>query len=160
MSHSQKNTLFPVLKDIYAYLQQLKVTLDNEHEALSSQNLEKLNEFAEAKQLLIENLEDLDGERKKILADAGMELGKTGVEDYLSRFSSGKNELVRIWEAISKLSRECEKQNNVNGVIIESQRRRTETALDILKGNSGESELYSKKGKSVSVNRKSTSIRA
>ncbi len=161
MSNPIKNNLYPVLIDIHAYLQQLKLTLDDEHEALANQDAEKLNDLTTAKQLLVENLEDLDNERKAILRNAGMELSKTGVEAYLSRFNQTQSSDVdRLWEAISALSKLCEKQNAINGVIIESQRRRTETALEILQGKSTESETYSSKGKSVAVSRKSTSIHA
>jgi len=161
MNSPTQSSLYPVLKDIRAYLKQLLALLNEEHSALENSNIEKLAEFATTKQLLVENLEDLETERKNILSQAGLDLTKTGVADFLSRDNTtSKNETNALWDDIAELSRTCEEQNNLNGIIIEGQRRRTEIALQILQGKSTESELYSKHGKSVNAKNKSTSVRA
>lgn len=154
-------TLLPLLQEITSYLQQLLLALKNEHKALSENNIETIQVIAAEKILLMEHLEDLNNERRTLLELAGLDITATGIGDFLQNTSSPRAPLMKtLWDEISKLSSECDKQNNINGIIIESNKRHTENALSILQGKQQNTELYSKNGQSIKASHNQTLIRA
>lgn len=156
---SQK--MFSLLKEITSYLEQLQQALINEHQALTDNNMQAIELVARDKTILMETLEDLDKERRKILSAAGLNLKATGIEDFLQQNNAGQTtELKAIWLKIAELTRQCEKQNNINGIIIENNKQHTENALSILQGKQQNTELYSRQGKSIKASGKQTVIRA
>jgi len=153
--------IFSLLHEIASYLEQLHAALNTEHKALSENNITDIQTIAQEKIILMEHLEDLDKERRLVLEKAGLNLSATGIEDYFQQSSStSAPELKSLWETIAHLSKQCEQQNDVNGIIIESNRRHTENALSILQGKQQNTELYTSKGKSVKASGKQTLIRA
>ena len=155
------NKLLPLLQEISSYLSQLLAALKNEHQALSENNMQAIESIANEKILLMEHLEDLNKERRLILEAAGLNLTATGIDDFFQNNNSPRaQQMNTAWKEISGLTTECEKQNNINGIIIESNKRHTETALSILQGKQQSSELYSKKGIAVKDSKNQTLIRA
>lgn len=144
-------TLLPVLKDIAAHLEALLEVLHLEYQALSDNNREGIEQAARDKTRLTGLLEDLEKERVTVLREAGLDLDRSGVMAYLSRHDRPRQDPVsRLWQQIEELSQACEQQNRTNGIVIEHNRRHTETALTILQGQTAETELYSAKGNTVS----------
>ena len=157
---TSKNIL-PLLQEISNYLQQLLDALHNEHKALSENDLKAVQIISEEKILLMEHLEDLNKERRTLLEQAGLDITSTGIEDFLQNSKSPRAPLIKsLWEDISNLSSQCDKQNNINGIIIESNKRHTENALSILQGKQQNTELYSKKGESIKASHNQTLLRA
>ncbi len=158
-STSQK--MFSLLQEIASYLEQLQQALKNEYQALSDNNMPAIETIAREKTVLMDSLEDLDKERRNILSSAGLNLRATGIEDFLQNDNSGQAaELKTTWTKIADLTRQCEKQNNINGIIIENNKQHTENALSILQGKQQGTELYSRQGKSIKTAAKQTVIRA
>ncbi len=155
------NKLLPLLHEISSYLNQLLNALINEHQALSENNHQSIEAIAKEKIILMEQLEDLDKERRNLLEKAGLDLEATGIKDFFNNSSSPRAPIMKsIWEKISKLTRDCEKQNNINGMIIENNKQHTENALSILQGKQQNTELYSNKGTSIKMSKQQTLIRA
>lgn len=153
--------LTPVLQEIAAYLQQLKTALTQEYQALTATITADLQQIAREKVILMDHLEDLNKERRDILSQAGLNLETTGISQYLGHIKkSTASQIAGLWQSIATLTRECEKQNSINGIIIESNQHHARTALAILKGQSLDTELYSDKGISISFQKGKTSIRA
>ena len=153
--------VLPLLQEIVNYLQQLLLALDNEHKALVDKNIDSIQSIAEEKILLMEHLEDLDKERRSLLDNAGLEITSTGVGDFLQNSKSPRApQMKALWDEISSISKQCDKQNNINGIIIESNKRHTENALSILQGKPQNTELYSNKGESIKSSHQQTLIRA
>lgn len=151
----------PLLQEISNYLQQLLAALNNEHEALEKNNITSIHNFANEKIILMEHLEDLNKERRVILDDAGLDLTSSGISDFLQNSNSPRSpQMKTLWDDISALSKQCEKQNNINGIVIEANKRRTEEALSILQGKQQNTDLYSNKGKSIKASHHQTLIRA
>lgn len=154
-------TILPLLQEISSYLQQLLNALNNEHKALSENDLQSVQTIAEEKILLMEHLEDLNKERRTLLETAGLDITSTGIADFFQNSNSPRApQMKALWEAISTLSSQCEKQNNINGIVIEANKRHTENALSILQGKQQKTELYSKKGASIKSSHNQTLLRA
>ncbi|MGM0679732.1 MAG: flagella synthesis protein FlgN [Pseudomonadota bacterium] len=155
-------TLLPILKDIAAHLSALQETLQAEYQALSDNDRQGIEQAARDKSRLTALLDDLEQERVTLLREAGLDLDRSGVMAYLGRQQNNSADpLAGVWQEIEQLSRECEQQNRINGIIIEQNRKRTETALNILQGQSGNTELYSSSGNAVSAsNRQSIATKA
>ncbi len=151
----------PLLEDIANYLEQLFHALENEYQALSDNNLPAIEAIAQEKVLLMEQLEDLNKERRLLLEEAGLNLSATGIDNFFNSSTINNNpSLKTLWGSISTLSTQCEKQNNINGIIIDNNKRHTENALSILQGKQQTTELYSSKGQSIKMAKKQTLIRA
>ncbi len=145
-------SLQAVLQDIAAYLEELRQTLVKEYEALAAGDPGSMQATAETKQRLSAILEDLEQERLKQLRQAGLDLTRTGLMAYLGRHSQPDGHpLSQLWQRIETLTRDCERLNRVNGIIIAKQRQRAETALSILKGQVLQPQLYSSQGAAVSA---------
>lgn len=155
------SNILPLLEEISSYLQQLLNALNNEHKALSENDHKSLHEISEEKILLMEHLEDLNKERRVILENAGLDITSTGIEDFFQNTTSAKAPHMKaLWAEVSKVTRQCDKQNNINGIIIEANKRHTENAISILQGKQQNTELYSKNGESIKSSHKQTLIRA
>lgn len=155
------NKLLPLLHEISSYLNQLLNALISEREALSENNIQSIESIAKEKIILMQQLEDLDKERRNLLEQAGIDLSANSIKDIFNNNSSPRAPLIRnIWEQISKLTRDCEQQNNINGIIIEKNKQHTENALSILQGKQQGTELYSNKGTSIKMPKNQTLIRA
>jgi len=151
----------PLLEDIANYLEQLFHALENEYQALSDNNLPAIETVAQEKVLLMEQLEDLNKERRLLLEEAELNLSATGIDNFFNSSTINNNpSLKTLWGSISTLSTQCEKQNNINGIIIDNNKRHTENALSVLQGKQQTTELYSSKGQSIKMTKNQTLIRA
>ncbi len=155
----------PLLEDIKSYLEQLFHALENEYKALLENDIQVIESIAQEKIILMEHLEDLNKERRTLLEAAGLNLNISGVEDFLNNDTINdaivdKPKLKTLWAAVSTLSKQCEKQNNINGIVIENNKRHTENALNVLQGKQQSAELYSNKGQSIKMVKNQTLIRA
>lgn len=144
-------TLQPVLRDIARHLEALQQTLQDEFNALSSQDMAAIAQAAQHKTRLTQLLDDLERERASVLRAAGLDLNSAGITAYLNRYTTPhhQNELAQLWQQIEQLTRDCERQNQINGLIIEQSRRRIKNALTILHGQLPGNELYSATGSTV-----------
>jgi len=136
-----------LLQDIAGHLTQLVQTLEKEYTALTSNDLDNIVQTTNDKNRLFEFLEDLEKERHALLLAAGLDFDTNGIMAYLKRDTSQtKNKTAIIWQQIEDLTRQCRKQNQLNGIILEKNRRRTEKALAILKGQSPQVGTYTASG--------------
>lgn len=136
-----------ILRDITKQLTQLAHTLESEHAALVDNDLDAIIQAANDKNHLFELLEDLEKERHALLLAAGLDFDSNGIMAYLQRGTSQiRNETAAIWQQVGTLTHECRRQNQVNGIILEKNRRRTEKALAILKGQTPQVATYTANG--------------
>ncbi len=136
-----------ILRDISDHLVQLAATLESEYNALADNDLDTIIQAANDKNRLFEFLEDLEKERHALLLAAGLDFDSNGIMAYLQRGTSQiKNETAAIWQQIETLTHQCRKQNQINGIMLEKNRRRTEKALAILKGQTPQIATYTANG--------------
>ncbi len=155
------NKLLPLFQEISSYLKQLLNALNLEHKALAENNFQSVEDIAKDKIVLMEHLEDLNKERLVLLDAAGFDSESKDIEAFLKHNRSPRAPLIQSsWKEISNLSNQCEKQNNINGIVIENNRQHTENALSILQGKQQNTEFYSKKGAPIKSSKNQTLIRA
>ncbi|VAX10543.1 hypothetical protein MNBD_GAMMA25-274 [hydrothermal vent metagenome] len=136
-----------ILRDLAEHLAQLVLTLEAEHVALTENDMENIIRTATDKNRLFDFIEDLENERHALLQAAGLDLNSSGIMAYLQRHTAPtKDETIAIWEQIETLTRQCRKQNQINGIILEKNRQRTEKALAILKGQTPQVTTYTASG--------------
>ncbi|NOZ38514.1 MAG: flagellar protein FlgN [Gammaproteobacteria bacterium] len=136
-----------ILRDISDHLVQLAATLESEYNALADNDLDTIIQAANDKNRLFEFLEDLEKERHALLLAAGLDFDSNGIMAYLQRGTSQtKNETAATWQQIEILTHRCRKQNQINGIMLEKNRRRTEKALAILKGQTPQIATYTANG--------------
>ncbi len=136
-----------ILQDISGHLIQLAATLESEHTALMDNDLDIIIQAASDKNRLFELLEDLEKERHALLLAAGLDFDSNGIMAYLQRGTSRtRNQTAAIWQKIETLTQQCRRQNQINGIMLEKNRRRTEKALAILKGQTPQTATYTANG--------------
>lgn len=136
--------LFNKLEKEKAVAQQLHQLLQDENQALKEQDPTSILELAEKKQQLLLSLNQLSQQRKDMLLQAG--LGEN-----LQVIESQTTLPVRIhqsWNALLELIQSCQKQNWLNGTLIERGRQVTHELQKIITGRDGQNEagIYGQNG--------------
>ncbi len=118
--------------------------LRREREALSLRALDEIREMAERKQSFIERLEDLASRQNDLLRRIGVDPRDTELPACLR--SMGLQPVAEQWTTLRNVLKDCQKENQVNGGIIEMSRRFAQQVLDTLRGAASESRLYGPSG--------------
>lgn len=114
---------------------QLLETLRREHKALTTNNLVLLNETVAQKGEQIAAMDDCSRERNALLHEAGFGTDRTALEKLLDLYDPQRRTPVqREWTRLLEIGAECQRQNLVNGIIIQAGQQHTRQALAILRG--------------------------
>lgn len=160
---ADKFNLELLLRDLYESMSELSMVLDSEHDALTTDNVEKLQQAAIVKEDLSDKVAVLDKQRVSILKTRLLDNDLAGMKQLISETSDqDENSLYKLWNMVSELAQDCAAKNKLNGIIIEAKRRQTNSALSILQGyqNNSDDELYDADGAAVKNKQNSTIARA
>lgn len=147
------NALRQLLLEQEGLAGRLLSVLETENEYVANRDNEGLERIVEEKRLLIDQLETCYRRNTGILSNAGISADLPGLGEALQSCKSADNTLVQTWESLKERLLACEKQNLVNGKLLESSRRVTQQALSILLGGAGDAgELYTQSGKATTPN--------
>ncbi len=151
-----------LLRDLYEAMSELSLVLDSEHKALESEDVEQLQQAAVNKDQLSDRIEQLETNRVAMLQKLGLGKDLAAMKQLINGSSSrAGDELYKLWNMVAELARECTVKNKLNGVIIETKRRLTDSSLSILHGNiPGNTELYDADGAKIASKGRSTIARA
>ena len=111
-------------------LTQLEVVLGQEHEALKLRDSAQITQNSEAKQQLILAIETLGRERMALLQGAEQGTDKEAV----LAFVDAEPQLRSHWDELVALLLRCQKQNQINGMLLEKGKQQTQQLLGILLG--------------------------
>ena len=114
------------LHDILSFSRELKLCLEKENMALTSKNFDELLSIAEAKQLLVEQLNELDKQRASFSSTPDF-------SRYLKNIDP-EGQLSRQWKAIQSNIAECQHKNEVNGRLLQRQNRLNRETMELLTG--------------------------
>lgn len=133
-----------VLQQELGQLTRLESVLGQEHEALKRRDSDALLPLIKEKQTLVTAIEALGGELPALLKRAGHSNDKEAVLVFIDTAP----QLRQQWDELEALLLRCQRQNQVNGVLLERGRWQTQQLLGILlgEGNQRETELYNAKG--------------
>lgn len=143
---SLRDQLASVLVEETEAANQLLSLLLREREALTRRALEEIQELAEHKQSLIELLEELSSRQNALLQRGGVDPGDTELETCLR--DMGLKAVAEQWNALRAILKNCQKENQINGGIIEISRRFAQQVLDTLRGATPGERLYGPSGES------------
>ena len=136
-------SLESILTNTQDKMQQLLDVLLNETSALEKNTLEELESITEKKIALTEQVEKNEYQRIHFLTTKS--LNPTIPSEWLDN-----NKLISLWAKIKDISEQAQKQNQINGLVINGNRRRIQTRLEILNASPPSAELvYSATGENI-----------
>jgi len=140
--NTQSNDIKQVLDQIAASSTELLQCLIKEHDALSLNQLEKLVPLSEQKQQLVTRLDQLDQQRQA--ASNQTTDNQSGFINYLNSLDS---KLASYWRSVTKTIEKCQRQNEVNGRLLNRRNSLTRETLEIYTGRKlGNEHTYSADG--------------
>jgi len=135
-----------LLQQEIEFSNQLLKNLQLENQALSNNDIESIQNIAPDKQQIIYTLESLSRQRESLLKNAGFSGDKIGMENFIKQYRS----LDQDWQQLMSVVSKCQRQNEINGIIINAASRQTTDALSILKGQQSNNKVrYGSKGETI-----------
>jgi len=131
-------------------MQQLLQALKKETSILERNNIEELESITQEKITITEQIEKNEQQRIHFLTIRSLNPGepKQWLQD---------NKLISIWSKIKELSEQAQKQNQINGLVINGNRRRVQTKIEILSTSAPAVELtYSASGENINQRKSNT----
>lgn len=122
--NTQSNDMQQILQQISAASTQLLQCLIKEHDALSLNQLKKLNTLSEQKQQLVTQLDQLDKQRQ----------AASNQGDFIEHLKHLDSKLVSYWQSVTKLIKKCQQQNEVNGRLLSRRNSLAKETLEIFTG--------------------------
>lgn len=144
MPHTaQPLSLESILTTTQDKMQQLLKILKNEISALERNKVEEFEDITQEKITLTEQIEKNEQLRIQFLTSKS--LNPNEPTQWLQN-----NKLNSLWSKIKKLSEQAQKQNQINGLVINGNRRRVQTQIEILSASPPAAELiYSASGENI-----------
>lgn len=122
-----------------------------EHEAINRHDTDALQQVVADKQMFLARLETSHAQRMQLIRDAGLTSDLDGFDELLAQCVTCGHDLNARWAELKDVLASCQRQNQVNGAVLESSRRTTHRALSILLGGQVDGpELYNQAGKATS----------
>lgn len=124
-----------------ATMQALWESLDAEYKALESDDVERLEAVTRRKNRAL-----VDGRQQRLAWAEGLDLPRdASVSEIVDKLAGG-GELRELASELLGLVKRCQDANRRNGVLISRLQDRTRSALQILRGDTPGSDLYSLSG--------------
>ena len=139
--------LITSLSSLCTQLGQLYKLLQQEETALAENNYSEIERLAAEKTALTQQVEHVDHLRQTICKKLNISPNIDGIQSYLKHIdASSRTNIIKLWQRITILGQHCASQNQVNGILVVHQQRRTREALNILRGHFDIGNRYSNKG--------------
>ncbi|MEZ5525473.1 MAG: flagellar protein FlgN [Pseudomonadales bacterium] len=133
-------------------LDALSTLLIAERTALKERDTLNIQSLLEQKSSLLAELQNNATVRSQLLVDAGYSGDETGMTACLEALpANAAFELKQQWQQLKEKLETCKAANQVNGTIVHRSQAQLDSLLNILRGQSGEQQLYTDAGKSASV---------
>ena len=140
---TQSISLESILTTTHDKMQQLLIILKNEASVLEKNKLEEFDIITQKKIALTEQIEKNEQLRIHFLKNKS--LNPNEPSQWLQ-----SNKLNSLWSEIKKTSEQAQKQNQINGLVINGNRRRVQTKIEILSSTPIATELtYSASGENI-----------
>jgi len=147
---SQALSLEEILLFTKDKMHSLLQALNNETRVLKKNNISDLEKITEEKIKLTSEIEENEQQRIHFLTNKALNPNEP-TQWLLS------NNLKSIWEEIKLLSEKAQKQNQINGQVINGNHRRVKTQIEILSTSSPSVELtYSSTGENINQHNSKT----
>ncbi|MGM0594024.1 MAG: flagella synthesis protein FlgN [Pseudomonadota bacterium] len=159
MSESAHQMLTTLLQQEHEALSALVETLEREHALITQRQAAELEALASVKESQLNALNGLARQRSELLLRAGVSDDKAGFMSLLQDDTSG--ELAELWQTIERQLHQCQDQNQINGQLLEANKKQAQELLALLLGReSGHNTLYDQQGNTSSSLGQGTSVKA
>lgn len=136
-------SLESILTFAHEKMQQLLLVLNKEATLLKENSFEELENITREKIVLTEQIETNEQQRILFLTQRSLDANSPSQWLY-------NNKLLSIWNKIKTVSEQAQKQNQINGIVINGNRRRVQTKIEILSSSAPAVELtYSASGENI-----------
>lgn len=150
----QSSSLESILNTTLERMQQLLKALVNETSALKNNDIEKVEATTAEKIILTEQIEESEKQRIHFLSTRGLDSSKPSEWLHNKKLNS-------LWKKIKNVSEKAQRQNQINGLVINGNRRQVETKIEILCASPPAVELvYSSSGENIKQRNSNTIARA
>lgn len=103
--------------------------------ALQAGDAARVEQVLAPKQAALEDFAALDGERERLLREAGCGKDPEEVEGWIARGDPQRRpSMTSNWRRLLALAAECRQQNQVNGALIQAGLRHLRQVMDLLSG--------------------------
>ena len=140
-----RQQLITLLNETLTHTQGLKRQLEAEATALAANDLANLESAVAAKNASVQELELLELQRQRLLETAGFSGNRYGTEACIE-WCDENHDVARLWQKLLEEARTCQRQNRVNGMLVQFSRRNVQQLLDILRGQPQAGRLYDPSG--------------
>ena len=143
------NQLIKLLETLEHVSKQLNDVLKQEKLILRSPNSQELLSLSLTKKKFVSDLEKHTKKTHMFLKEININKGLYQLTSFISEIKSADVHLLmsNLWSSVQELSNDNKKLNELNGSIIELNRRYTQRSLDVLRGQIGaNSATYGSKG--------------
>lgn len=139
-------TLETILTSTYEKMDNLLQILKNEILVLKNEDVKELEDITLKKIALTEEIEKNEMIRVKFLNEKSLDPNEP-------RQWINNKKLISIWSNLKNISEQAQKQNQINGMVINGNRRRIQAKIEIFSTSSPASELtYSASGENINQN--------
>ncbi|KZN13503.1 flagella synthesis protein FlgN [Marinomonas sp. TW1] len=153
--------IFIKSKDILIELSQL---LDEERSAYGEQNSETIIAIADKKQVLLDEMNELNEKRIKVLIKFDVVDRKNPTEEefknWLKVQDSSMDEVRLLMKECETLLKNCKTKNNTNAQILNTLQKRNKHLFELLQGHSTKNKVYTSRGSTRPISSKQTLGRA
>jgi flagellar biosynthesis/type III secretory pathway chaperone len=149
LSSDQQRQLSQLLEKELDATQRMLEILKQEHQALIEKDADKITHSSEEKLAQLKALEALFSQRDHYLSSLGVDTKKSGLASLLQPLPADRP-LARQWQQLLQLAEALQRQNDINGSIVNLSQRHISMALDILTGQASGTPTYGPSGKASS----------
>jgi len=126
----------------------LLAALEHQQQELANAQFDNIEASAKNTHSHIQTLEGLEKKRNALAARLGYAADHDGMAQ-LIRWSDYDGSLALQWRKLLELARRCRDCNQINGAVVDINRRRVRQALGILRGQQNDAELYGRSGQTA-----------
>jgi len=123
----------------------LKESLEEERDALESQDMEALMRAIRDKSIRVNELQTLDRKRSELCSEAGFTEGPEQMSDFTD-WCDADEEIAHNWGQLIELAHACNTMNLTNGAVIRMRKQMVEDGISLLRGHSTETNTYNRDG--------------
>ncbi|MXS19931.1 flagella synthesis protein FlgN [Pseudomonas oryzihabitans] len=137
-------TLLEITRHDIDLSEQLLVLIEQEFQALSERQLDRLEALLGTKQILLKQLDQHAQQRTALLQAHGLRADLPGLQALAAQLPDGE-ELLALSARLAQLMEQCKTHNVRNGRIIQANRFVVGKLLNVLQGTSAPT-LYNRRG--------------
>lgn len=126
----------------------LEAALERETRALSTHDVDALQQAVNAKHQAVQGLEAVSQEQAALLQAGGFAADTPGMEACLRAWDL-EGRTRPLWGRLQDSMERCRRHNQINGGLVQTQQHQVQQALQILRGEDTRTELYDPRGRTV-----------